>query len=209
MPKPQFPDTDIYGITANEYSLGRSNLDIVRRMLDAGIRIIQYREKDNSQLQKYHECLEIRDMTAETGACFIINDDIQIALAVEADGVHLGQNDTSIAEARKTAGEAFIIGASVHSSEQAREAIRSGADYLGVGSVYSTMTKEDIQVIGPDLLGIICRESSVPVVAIGGIDGNRVGEVLSRGASGIAVVSAILGSGDPGTETQKLRQRID
>ncbi len=106
----RFPQTDIYGITAAQFSLGRSNEDVVRQMLEAGIKVIQYREKDFSMKQKYRECVAIREMTAKYKATFIVNDDVHLALAVNADGVHVGQDDLPVEKARELVGYKMIVG---------------------------------------------------------------------------------------------------
>ena len=128
----------IYGITAEEYSLDRKNTDVVREMVRGGVKIVQYREKgDKSSRKKYEECLEIRRITNGEGIVFIVNDFIDIALAVDADGIHIGQEDLPLEAVRKIAGEK-IIGISTHSREQALAAVEAGADYIGVGPIYST-----------------------------------------------------------------------
>src|ERR1035437_1918201 len=114
----RFPETDLYGITASQYSLGRSNEDVVRQMLEAGIKVVQYREKEFTMRQKYVECLAIRELTARYGACFIVNDDVHLALAVHADGVHVGQDDLPVEKTRELVGEEMLIGLSTHSPEQ-------------------------------------------------------------------------------------------
>ncbi len=112
-----FPQTDLYCLTASEYSLGRTNQEVVKQMLEAGVKLVQYREKEFSKLQKYHECLAIRDLCAQYQACFIVNDDPDIALAVEADGLHLGQDDLPVEVARKIVGGEMLIGLSTHSPQ--------------------------------------------------------------------------------------------
>src|ERR1035437_7465992 len=109
-----FPDSDIYCITASQFSLGRSNLEVVRQMMEAGIKIIQYREKDFSMPQKYQECLAIRDLTARYNACFIVNDDVHLALAVESDGVHVGQDDLPVEKVREIVGGKMLVVFSSH-----------------------------------------------------------------------------------------------
>src|ERR1035437_865882 len=109
-----FPETDLYCITASQFSCGRSNLDVVGQMLDAGVKLIQYREKEFPKLQKYRECLAIRELCNQYQACFIVNDDPDIAMAVAADGVHLGQDDLPAKIARRLVGEEMLIGLSTH-----------------------------------------------------------------------------------------------
>ncbi|MDO8717222.1 MAG: thiamine phosphate synthase, partial [Dehalococcoidales bacterium] len=171
MKKSRFPETDIYCITASQFSLGRSNLEVVRQMLEAGIKLIQYREKDFSMLQKYRECLGIRDLTARYGACLIVNDDVHLALAVESDGVHVGQDDLPVEKVRELVGDKMLIGLSTHSAEQADKAVKAGvADYIGVGPLFQTFTKKDVMPpVGLGYLDYIVSHQQIPFVAIGGI----------------------------------------
>lgn len=132
---------DIYGITASEYSLGRTNIEVVRQMIAAGIKVIQYREKDKTLREKYSECLQIRDITRQAGVVLIVNDHVDLALMVGADGVHIGQDDLPPEQVRAMVGDKLIIGLSTHSPEQARAAVSYGVDYIGVGPIFHTQTK--------------------------------------------------------------------
>jgi thiamine-phosphate pyrophosphorylase len=206
----QFPETDIYGITASQFSRGRSNLEVVERMLEAGIKIIQYREKDFSILQKYRECLSIRDLTGEWGACLIVNDDVHLALAVESDGVHVGQDDLPVEKVREIVGDGMLIGLSTHSPEQSEKAVQSGiADYIGVGPLYTTFTKKDVQpAVGLGYLDYVVRRHRIPFVAIGGIKEGNVAEVIRHGATCVCLVTEIVGAQDIGARVQSLRKVI-
>lgn len=135
-------DTVLYCLTAEEYSLGRSNIEVVKAMLSAGIKVIQYREKEKKMLHKYHGCVKIRELTYDAGATFIVNDDSDLAMMVGADGVHIGQDDLPIEKVREMVGEEMIIGISTHSPQQAQDAIAKGADYIGIGPIFSTRTKK-------------------------------------------------------------------
>ncbi|TES89339.1 MAG: thiamine phosphate synthase, partial [Dehalococcoidia bacterium] len=119
----RFPQTDLYGVTASEYSLGRSNLEVVKQMLEAGIKLVQYREKEFTMRQKYHECLAIQKLCREYDACFIVNDDVHLALAVEADGVHVGQDDLPVVKVRELVGEKMLVGLSTATPQQADQAV--------------------------------------------------------------------------------------
>ncbi len=188
-------DTDIYGITAEEYSRGRDNIEVVKEMLESGIKIIQYREKDKSALEKYRQCVKIREMAALHDALFIINDQIDIALSVEADGVHLGQDDLPIEKARELTGEKMVIGLSTHSPEQAADAIRRGADYIGVGPIFKTYTKKDVcDPVGLTYLEYAAKNVNIPFVAIGGIKLHNINTVKEKGAKCIALVTEIVGA---------------
>ena len=186
----------IYGITAEEYSLGRSNFEVVKAMIEGGIKIIQYREKENKTLRKqFEECLKIRELTRKNNVLFIVNDHIDIAQMVGADGIHLGQDDISIKEARKIF--KGIIGLSTHSTEQARKAVEDGSDYIGVGPIYHTKTKKNVcPAVGLEYLKYVAGNIKIPFVAIGGIKEHNIKEVISLGAKTIAVVTEITGSKD-------------
>jgi thiamine-phosphate pyrophosphorylase len=206
----RFPDCDIYGITASRFSLGRSNTEVVRQMLEAGIRIVQYREKDFSMRQKYRECLEIRDLTARYGACFIVNDDVHLALVSGADGVHVGQDDLPVEKVRELVGDKMLIGLSTHSPEQADEAAQKGvADYIGVGPLFQTFTKKDVMPpVGLGYLDYVVGRHRIPFVAIGGIKKSNVGEVVRHGAKCVCLVTEIVGSPDIEACVKEIREQI-
>lgn len=207
--KSRFPRTDIYAITAGEYSLGRSNVEIVKQILEAEVKIIQYREKDLSIRRKYQECLKIRDLTADFGAVFIINDDLHLAQAVSADGVHVGQDDLPVEKVREIAGDSMIIGLSTHSPEQADRAISSNVDYIGVGPIFRTFTKKDVcDPVGLNYLDYVAGHLHIPFVAIGGIKQHNIGEVVKHGATCIALVTEIVGAPDIGAKIMALRSEI-
>lgn len=190
-------DTDIYGITAEEYSRGRDNIEVVARMIEAGVKIIQYREKDKTMLEKYRQCVKIREMTAEAGVTLIVNDHIDLALSIEADGVHIGQDDLPLEAVRSLVGEKMIIGVSTHSPEQAQKAVKGGADYIGVGPLFRTYTKKDVcDPVGLEYLDYAVAHIGIPFVAIGGIKLYNIAEVKRRGAKCIALVTEIVGADD-------------
>ncbi len=192
----------LYGLTAEKFSLGRSNADVVAAMLDAGVRIIQYREKTKKMGLKYEECLRLRAMTREAGAAFIVNDDIDLALLVGADGVHVGQEDLPVAAVRTLVGEKMAIGLSTHSPQQARAAVSLGADYIGVGPIFATQTKDDVCApVGLEYLDFVVREIGLPFVAIGGIKEHNLAEVAAHGARCLALVTEI-------TQTQDIKMKI-
>jgi len=206
----QIPETDLYCITAARFSLGRSNIEVVKEMLAAGIKIIQYREKDFSMLQKYRECIAIRDLTAQYSACLIVNDDVHLALATEADGVHVGQDDLPVVKVRQLVGGKMIIGLSTHSPEQADRAVASGvADYIGVGPLYGTaIKKEPMPAVGLGYLDYAVSHHHIPFVAIGGIKKHNIGDVVRHGASCICLVSEITGAPDIQAMIRSLRGLI-
>ncbi len=210
MPPREFPDSDIYCITASRYSLGRSNLEVVRQILEAGVKIIQYREKDFPMRQKYQECLAIRDLTAKYNACFFINDDVHLALAVESDGVHVGQDDLPVEKVRELVGEKMLIGLSTHSPEQADEAVKSEVvDYIGVGPLYQTFTKKDVQPpVGLGYLDYVVGRHRIPFVAIGGIKENNVADVIRHGAKCVCLVTEIVGAPSISARIGAIRKQI-
>jgi len=201
---------DLYGLTAEEYSLGRTNLEVVREMLKAGIRIIQYREKDKKQKAMFEECIAIRRMTKEAGAIFIVNDHVDLALMVGADGVHLGQDDLPAHEVRKLVGDKMYIGLSTHSPEQAKAAEKSGVvDYIGVGPIFATSTKKDVCApVGLEYLDYVVKNISLPFVAIGGIKEENITQVQTGGARCIAMVTEIVGANDITAKVNRIRKKL-
>ena len=192
----------LYGLTAEKFSLGRNNVDVVRAMLDAGVRLVQYREKTKKMGAKYEECLQLRAMTREAGAAFIVNDDIDLALLVGADGVHVGQEDLPVGAVRTLVGEKMAIGLSTHSPEQARAAEAHGADYIGVGPIFATQTKDDVCApVGLEYLDFVVREIDLPFVAIGGIKEHNLAEVAAHDARCLALVTEI-------TQAQDIKKKI-
>jgi len=202
-------NTDLYGLTAEEFSNGRDNITVVKEIIDAGIKIIQYREKDKKSGEKYAECIKIRKMTRAAGVTFIVNDDVDLALMIEADGIHIGQNDFPIEAVRKLAGNDMIIGLSTHSPAEARDAVQRGADYIGVGPIYRTFTKKDVcDPVGLEYLDFVAQNIDLPFVVIGGIKKNNVAEVVRRGAQCVAMVTEIVGAEDIAKQVRAIREHI-
>ncbi len=186
----------IYCITAGEYSNGRSNAEVVREMLQAGIKIVQYREKEENKSRKemLAECIEIRKMTKKAGALFIVNDFLDIALLCGADGIHCGQDDLPVSEIKRIAPH-LIAGVSTHSPEQAYKAVKDGADYIGVGPVFATKTKKNVcDAVGLEYLEFVIKNIDIPFVAIGGIKEHNISQVLEKGAKAVALVTEIVGA---------------
>lgn len=202
-------DTDLYCLTDAEDSAGRSNVQVVAAMLEAGVKLVQYREKDKEFGCKFQECAEIRRLTRESGATFIVNDHPDLALMVGADGVHLGQDDYPIEPVRALVGEEMIIGVSTHSPAQAEEAIRRGADYIGVGPLFRTFTKKNVcDPVGLEYLDYAVAHVRIPFVAIGGIKVHNVGEVRKHGARCVALVTEITGAPDIRARIAEVRAAI-
>lgn len=205
----RLPETDLYCLTSEEHSGGRDNIEVVREMIAAGIKIIQYREKDKKARQKYEECRKIREMTREAGVTFIVNDDIDIALLVGADGVHIGQDDLPIEKVRELVGDEIIIGVSTHSPEQAADAVQRGADYIGVGPLFATQTKKDVCApVGLEYLDYVVKNIDIPFVAIGGIKEYNIAEVAARGAKCIAMVTEIVGAANVQEKIAAIRKLL-
>ena len=201
--------TDIYGVTCEALSPGRDNLDVVRQMINAGIKIIQYREKEKSKREKYEECRVIREMCKPAGVLFIVNDDVDIAILSKAGGVHVGQDDLPADAVRKLVGPEMVIGVSADTPSEVEDAMARGADYIGVGPVFATGTKADAgDPVGLDLIENIAMNYKIPLVAIGGIDGENIVDVRRRGVPCSAMVSALVSCGDLSAEVQRIRKRI-
>lgn len=189
----------LYGITAEKFSNGRNNIQVVERMIKGGIKIIQYREKKASKSYQsiLEECRQIRTLTRKAGVCFIVNDHVDVALLVDADGVHVGQDDLPVGNVRKLIGKDKIIGLSTHSPEEAQEAIKNGADYIGVGPIFATKTKDNVcDPVGFTYLDWVVANISLPFVAIGGIKLANIDQVAQRGARTICLVTEIVGATD-------------
>jgi thiamine-phosphate pyrophosphorylase len=202
----------IYGITAEKFSRGRSNLEVVRAMVEGGVNIIQYREKrpHKSYRQMLDECRRIRAITRDHGVMFIVNDHVDIAVLVDADGVHVGQDDLPVAAVRQLVGPEKIIGLSTHSPDQARAALAAGADYIGVGPIYSTKTKDDVcDPVGLEYLEYAVENIPLPFVAIGGIKQHNIDAVIERGAKTICLVTEIVGADDIVQVVKKLTKTIN
>jgi len=200
---------DLHVLTDRKLSKGRSHLDVARKAIAGGAPVIQLRDKEANSRQLIEVGGQLRALTREKGVCLIINDRVDVALAVEADGVHLGPEDMPVSLARKILGQGAVIGASVGSLEEAIKAEKEGASYLGVGSIFATSTKSDAGApIGVALLSELKNRVKIPVIAIGGINHKNVEEVIRAGADGVAVVSAIVGAEDIVEATRSLLAKI-
>jgi len=189
-------ELDLYVILDKAVLEGRDTAGVIRLLLQAGVRWFQYRDKCSSDDEVACAVSSVLPLCREAGARLIVNDRVEIASRLDVDGVHLGLDDASIEDARRILGPEKIIGYSARSVEVAKRAEAVGADYLGVGAIYHTGTKQDARIIGPAGLAEVCRAVSIPVVAIGGITSPSVREVLRAGATGVAVASAVLGATD-------------
>ena len=182
--------------------------DMVLNALQAGLKWVQYRDKKRSRREVYEEAVRLRGITKDFNAVFLVNDHTDIAIAVNADGVHLGQDDLPLKESRKIMGRKRIIGISTHTVEQAIDAEKDGADYIGFGPVFHTTTKDAGSPKGIDMLHEIKKQVHIPVVAIGGINLGNIRSVFDAKADAVAVASAIL-SGDIGDNTKRFLDIIE
>jgi thiamine-phosphate pyrophosphorylase len=200
----------LHVLTDQEWSRGRDTLTAARAALDGGATVIQLRDKKASTRTLVEEGQALRVLTRERGALLIVNDRIDVALAIEADGAHVGQDDDMpLALARKLLGPNRILGVSAGNLEEAHVAIANGADYLGVGPIYATKTKADAgEPIGLSLLTELASHYSTPLIAIGGIKADNVTAVLQAGAQGIAVIRAIVSAQDITAATRELRESM-
>lgn len=187
------PNLTLYLVTDDRFFQDRDLVSTIESAIRGGITALQYRFKNKSTRQMYEELLVLRELTKRYGVDLVVNDRVDLALAVEADGVHVGQEDLPPDIVRKLVVDKMYIGYSVNSVDKLREVEHLPIDYIGFGSVYETTTKENYKLVGLEGLRQAVKLTSKPIVAIGGITHYRVGEVLQAGAKGIAVVSAILG----------------
>ena len=185
----------------------RSLVDILKEAVDHGVRLFQYRDKQASMREAYRVGTELRRVSADAGALLIVNDRCDLALAVDADGVHVGQTDLPVADARLLMGPEKILGVSTHTPAQAAAALAERPDYLAYGPVFATSTKRDHEaVVGIDELRRIRQEVPLPLFAIGGIGVEHVSEILETGADGVAVCGAVLQAPDIGRAVDTFRK---
>jgi thiamine-phosphate pyrophosphorylase len=203
----RFP-TDLYLILDPAVIPQRDLLGAAQEAIRGGVRMIQFREKNGGRKQTYETAVRLRDLTRQEKVILIINDDLDLAMAVEADGVHLGQEDLPIVRARAVLGMDRIIGGSAHTMDQALSAQKAGADYLGIGPIYPSPTKQARPPLGPDLLSRIRSKISIPLFAIGGISEQNVREVLLAGADGVACISAVLSVPGGTSDIRKAAERL-
>lgn len=198
--------TDIYALTNSRLSLGRSLEEVAGALLGAGVRILQYREKKMHSGEMLEQCRLLRRLTEEAGACFIVDDHVDLAVLSNADGVHVGQGDIPVPDVRALMGTEKIIGLSTHVPQEALDAIKVGADYIGVGPIFATQTKEDVCApVGYNYLEWVAQNISLPFVAIGGIKKHNIAEVAAHGAPCCALVSELVGAKDIAAQVAAVR----
>ncbi len=202
-------DLLLYAVTDRHWLNGETLYSQVEKVLKGGATFIQLREKNLDEEQFLEEAKEIQKLCREYHVPFVINDNVKIAAAIDADGVHVGQSDMEAGDVRTKLGPDKIIGVSAQTVEQAIEAEKRGADYLGVGAVFPTGSKDDAIEVGKETLKAICEAVSIPVIAIGGIGAHNVGELAESGICGIAVISALFAQPDIEMATKELRSRTE
>ena len=195
----------LYAVTDRTW-LGKESLEeAVEAALRGGVTILQLREKQAPHEELVKTAMRLKPLCRRYGVPLIINDDVEAALEGDAHGVHVGQEDMAVGEARRILGPGKIIGASAHNREEALEAQRQGADYLGSGAVFGSSTKKDATTLSREELTAVCRAVSIPVAAIGGITEENCLELAGTGVSGIAVVSALFAAADKEEAAARLR----
>lgn len=199
----------LYVVLDRQFLVGRDELDIARQIIEGGARVIQLRDKQSKRGKLLFIAQKLKELCSQAGVLFIINDYLDLAMAVDADGLHIGQEDLPLPVVRRALPIDKIVGCSVTTLSQATKAQNEGADYIAVGSIFPTTTKKEATVVGVDILKELKRVVSTPLVAIGGINQNNVGEVVAAGADAVAVISAVLGEKDVRGAVQKLISKMD
>lgn len=196
----------LYAVTDRAWIGKQTLIEQVESALKGGVTCVQLREKELDEEEFLAEAMEIAPLCKQYGVPFFINDNVDIAIKCKADGIHVGQEDMIASKVRQKVGDDMMIGVSVHSVEEAIEAVKNGADCLGVGAMFSTSTKMDIDVLPKEILRDICEAVDVPVVAIGGIGKGNLSQLAGTGVDGVALVSAIFAADDIESECRLLRK---
>ena len=196
----------LYAVTDRAWTGKQSLLEQVEAALRGGATCVQLREKTLSDEAFLAEALEVSQLCRRYGVPLFINDNVEVAIQCHADGIHVGQEDMAAAQVRRRVGDDMMIGVSVHSVAEALDAVRDGADCLGVGAMFSTSTKADADVLPPGTLRAICDAVDIPVVAIGGITKHNIAQLAGSGVDGVALVSAIFSAPDIESEFRLLRR---
>ena len=195
----------LYAVTDRAWVGKQTLYEQVESALKGGVTCVQLREKNQSEEEFLREALEISSLCKKYDVPFIVNDNVKIAIECEATGVHVGQDDCEVSEVRKLVGDKMIVGVSAHDVEEAKKAVASGADYLGVGAVFSTSTKADTDVLSFETVKAISDAVDVPIVAIGGINRDNILKLEGTGVDGVAIVSGIFSSEDIEAECKTLK----
>lgn len=195
----------LYAVTDRAWTGEQTLYEQVEAALKGGVTCVQLREKEMDETAFLQEAKDICALCHRYGVPFIVNDNVDVAIACQADGIHVGQEDMAAGEVRRRVGDAMLLGVSVHTVEEARRAVRDGADYLGLGAVFPTSTKTDVDQMTNETLRSICDAVDVPVVAIGGINRGNLLKLSGSGVDGVALVSAIFSAEDIEDTCRKLR----
>lgn len=198
----------LYAVTDRHWLEGRTLHEVVKESLEGGVTFIQLREKKLDEEHFLKEAKDLKELCREYHVPFVINDNVEIAIEMDADGVHVGQSDMEAGKVREKLGPDKIIGVSCKNVEQALLAKKHGADYLGVGAMYPTGTKKDATAVTPEALSAVCQAVDIPVVAIGGINKDRLEPLKGTGVDGVAVVSAIFAAEDIEKATRELKEAV-
>ncbi len=199
----------LYAVTDRAWVGTKSLYEQVKEALENGVTCVQLREKELNEGDFLKEAKQISALCKEYKVPFIVNDNVDIAIACKADGIHIGQEDMELKSVRKFVGEDMIIGVSAHTVEEAIKAQEGGADYIGIGAVFATSTKTDVDVLSFETLKSICEAVEIPTVAIGGIKKDNICKLEGSGIDGVAVVSAIFAANDIATATKELLLEVE
>jgi len=203
-----FSKIDLYPVTCENLSAGRSNVQVLEGLIAGGARVVQLRDKEASPDDLYKTAVIFREMTTKAGVLLIVNDYVDIAMAVDADGVHLGQDDIPPEAVRDIAPD-LLTGVSTHSLDQALAAQTAGADYINIGPIFPTGTKKGIiHLLGPEAVTEIGSKVDIPFTVMGGIKESNMDEVLEKGARKLAVVTAVTEAEDTAEAVREMRERI-
>ncbi len=196
----------LYAVTDRAWTGEKILYQQVEEALRGGVTCVQLREKKMDYEEFLQEAKEIHALCQRYSVPFIVNDNVEVAVACGAEGIHVGQEDMAAGDVRRRVGDSMILGVSVHTVEEAREAVRNGADYLGLGAVFPTSTKTDVDQMPGETLRAICDAVDVPIVAIGGINRGNIGKLAESGVDGVALVSAIFSAVDIENTCRELRR---
>ncbi len=196
----------LYAVTDRAWTGEKTLYQQVEEALRGGVTCVQLREKEMDYEEFLQEAKEIHALCLQYGVPFIVNDNVEVAVSCGAEGIHVGQEDMAAGDVRRRVGDGMILGVSVHTVEEARKAVRNGADYLGLGAVFPTRTKADVDQIPGETLRAICDAVDVPIVAIGGINLANIGKLAGSGVDGAALVSAIFSAADIENTCRELRK---
>nr|WP_314611043.1 thiamine phosphate synthase [uncultured Lachnoanaerobaculum sp.] len=194
----------LYAVTDRAWTGNKTLYEQIKEALENGVTCVQLREKNLDEASFIEEAKKISVLCRQYNIPFIVNDNVNVAIASNADGIHIGQEDMGLKDVRKIVGENMIIGISAHTVEEAKFAQENGADYIGIGAVFETSTKNDVDVIPYEKVKSICDAVDIPKVAIGGINAENILKLKGSGIDGVAVVSAIFGAKDIGKATKEL-----